>query len=110
MKILSCYNSSRSKEGATSSDPSQFNLNRRLNMTFPQFTKPFPKKPTTPKFKDVEGRVFGHWSVVAFASSVQSAFGWGGESLLSCAVTALLWPLLIPAAIIFSLFDYWRAK
>lgn len=51
MKILSCYNSSRSKEGATSSDPSQFNLNRRLNMTFPQFTKPFPKKPTTPKFR-----------------------------------------------------------
>lgn len=45
-----------------------------------------------------------------FASSVQSAFGWGGESLLSCAITGLLWPLLIPAAIIFSLVDYWRDR
>lgn len=45
-----------------------------------------------------------------FVSEVELAFGGGGESLLSCAVTALLWPLLIPAAIIFSLFDYWRAK
>lgn len=45
-----------------------------------------------------------------FASSMQSAFGWGGESWMSCAITGLLWPLLIPAAIIFSLFEYWRDK
>jgi len=45
-----------------------------------------------------------------FVSEVESAFGGCGESLLSCAVIALLWPLVIPAAIIFSLFDYWRAK
>lgn len=45
-------------------------------MTFPQFTKPFPKKPTTPKFKDVEGRVFGHWSVVAFAGTWHQSAYW----------------------------------
>lgn len=48
-----------------------------------------------------------HFVNFMFEDSMAEAFGWPGGGLLSCLISSVLWPILLPLGLILS---WWEAR